>query len=114
MWDLYNVDSKSLARYQGITMRSTVLGFALFCAAIVSGQPSSTQCKTFPGDKVWPSKIEWDQLNSTVSGRLVATVPLGTPCHGASFNNATCESLKEQWQFEKVQYVLNVLCRASH
>lgn len=84
-------------------MRFTFLGFALFGAALVSGQPPSAQCKTFPSDKAWPSKTEWDKLNSTVSGRLVATVPLGAPCHGASFNNATCESLKEQWQFEKIQ-----------
>jgi hypothetical protein len=89
-------------------MRFTVLGLAFFGAALVSGQPS-TQCKTFPGDKTWPSTTEWNKLNSTVGGRLVATVPLGAPCHGASFNNATCESLKEQWQSEKIQYVINVL-----
>lgn len=87
-------------------MRSTVLGFTLLGAALVSGQAPPTPptpCKAFPGDKVWPSQTEWSNLNSTVGGRLVATVPLGAPCHGASFNDATCESLKEQWQFEKIQ-----------
>lgn len=93
-------------------MRSTVFGFTLLGAALVSGQapPTSrppptppTPCKVFPGDKAWPSQTEWSNLNSTVGGRLVATVPLGAPCHGASFSNATCESLKEQWQFEKIQ-----------
>ncbi|KAF1925976.1 isoamyl alcohol oxidase [Didymella exigua CBS 183.55] len=84
-------------------MRFIAIGLTLFGAALVNGQPS-TQCKTFPGDKAWPSKTEWDNLNSTVGGRLIATVPLGAPCHGASFNNATCESLKAQWQSEKIHY----------
>lgn len=83
-------------------MRFTILGLNFVAAALVSGQLSS-QCKTFPGDSTWPSKNQWDTLNNTVNGRLVATVPLGTPCHGASFNNETCEGLKEQWQFEKIQ-----------
>lgn len=94
-------------------MRSIVFIFALFGAALVNGQTRFKQCKVFSGDKAWPSKTEWDKLNSTISGRLVATVPLGAPCHGASFNNATCEELKEQWQFEKIQYVPNTRSRAS-
>ena len=60
-------------------------------------------CKTFPGDWFWPSQFEWSLFNRTVGGRLVATVPLGAPCHGASFDNATCENLKSQWQTEKIQ-----------
>ncbi|USP78593.1 hypothetical protein yc1106_05867 [Curvularia clavata] len=61
-------------------------------------------CKTFPGDWFWPQPFEWSLFNKTVGGRLVATVPLGAPCHGASFNSATCESLKSQWQTEKIHY----------
>ena len=83
-------------------MRFTVLAFTLFGAVLANVEPSS-QCKTFPGDKTWPSKSVWDNFNSTVGGRLVATVPLGAPCHGANFDNATCESLKSQWLYEKIQ-----------
>ena len=84
-------------------MRFTIVGCALL-GATVSGQ-TSAKCKTFPGDTTWPSKADWNTLNSTVGGRLIATVPLGAPCHGSNFNNATCNSLKEQWQYEKIQYV---------
>ncbi|KAH8883264.1 FAD-binding domain-containing protein [Thozetella sp. PMI_491] len=55
-------------------------------------------CKCFPGDACWPSAAQWDQLNRTVHGRLVATRPLGAPCHGLNFDNATCEDLRAQWQ----------------
>jgi hypothetical protein len=85
-------------------MQFTVPALALFGAALANAQaPASAQCKTFPGDKAWPLKAEWDSLNKTVNGRLVATVPLGTPCHGASYDKATCESLQSQWQTEKIQ-----------
>lgn len=83
--------------------RLTLLGLTFFSVALAS------QCKTFPGDGAWPSKSEWNSLNETVGGRLVATVPLGAPCHGSSFDNATCESLKDQWQYEKIQYAQSAL-----
>lgn len=83
-------------------MRFAVAGVTLLGVAIASGQPSS-DCKTFPGDRAWPSSSEWSSFNRTVGGRLVATVPLGTPCHGVTFDNAACASLKDQWQFEKIQ-----------
>lgn len=92
-------------------MQSLILSLALSGAAIASGL-SSTHCKAFPGDKAWPSQADWSSLNKTVAGRLVATIPLGAPCHGSSFNNATCESLKEQWKSEQVQYVQVIFCEA--
>ncbi|KAL5113544.1 hypothetical protein ACEQ8H_008583 [Pleosporales sp. CAS-2024a] len=65
----------------------------------------SSHCKTFPGDAAWPLQPEWDAFNQTVGGRLIATVPLGTPCHGDAFNKATCETLQSQWQTEQIQCV---------
>lgn len=53
---------------------------------------------------MWPSTSDWDAFNQTVRGRLVATVPLGTPCHGSAFDNALCEDLKSKWQYEEIQY----------
>ncbi|RYN40780.1 putative FAD-linked oxidoreductase [Alternaria arborescens] len=84
-------------------MRSFV--FILTLLSVVSAtNPTSNRCKSFPGDKSWPSQSDWNSLNKTVGGRLVATVPLGAPCHGSTFDNATCESLKSQWQYERIHY----------
>ncbi|RYN18506.1 hypothetical protein AA0115_g11279 [Alternaria tenuissima] len=79
--------------------------FILTLLSVVSAtNPTPNRCKSFPGDKSWPSQSDWNSLNKTVGGRLVATVPLGAPCHGSTFDNATCESLKSQWQYEKIHY----------
>lgn len=93
------------------TMHSAILALLLSGATIVAGSPPPppppppAQCKSFPGDKSWPSTTDWSSFNKTINGRLVATVPLGTPCHGSAYNSATCENLKSQWQTEQIQYV---------
>jgi hypothetical protein len=76
---------------------------ALVTAALAA--PSSN-CRCFPGDGCWPSDYEWSALNATVNGRLIKTVPLGSPCHGDAYDAALCASLQEKWQFEEIQYVV--------
>ncbi|KAF9876186.1 FAD binding domain-containing protein [Colletotrichum karsti] len=57
-------------------------------------------CRCFPGEDCWPTAAEWDAFNSTVGGRLVATVPIGAVCHDSSFgayDEAKCTALKSAW-----------------
>ncbi|KAK7970717.1 FAD binding domain-containing protein [Apiospora saccharicola] len=63
---------------------------------------TTNSCKCFPGDSCWPESAEWNKLNTTIGGRLVQTVPLGTPCHGPDYNAEVCKNLQQQWQFEDV------------
>ncbi|KAH7393290.1 hypothetical protein BKA64DRAFT_625385 [Cadophora sp. MPI-SDFR-AT-0126] len=58
---------------------------------------SSATCLCMPGDPCWPSSSTWNQLNSTVSGRLVATFPLGSPCHDPLYNETACAALQSGW-----------------
>ena len=57
-----------------------------------------SNCKCFPGDACWPSTHDWDSLNQTVSGRLVATVPLGQACHDPNYDPVRCQALRDGWQ----------------
>ncbi|KAG6361364.1 hypothetical protein INS49_009591 [Diaporthe citri] len=46
-----------------------------------------------PGDETWPSSADWQTLNSTVGGRLVATIPQASVCHAtpyANYDEAAC------------------------
>ncbi|KAL4744870.1 hypothetical protein BDW72DRAFT_212044 [Aspergillus terricola var. indicus] len=54
-------------------------------------------CRYLPGDTDWPTEAEWSQLNTTVGGRLIKTIPLGSPCHGSSYRAAECEYLQAEW-----------------
>lgn len=64
---------------------------------------TSSSCRCFPGDKCWPSTQEWDALNSTVSGRLIASVPIGTPCHVPNYDEAKCKFLQDNWRDPALQ-----------
>ncbi|KAJ5279618.1 FAD binding domain protein [Penicillium angulare] len=61
-------------------------------------------CRCFPGDECWPSVETWDGFNQSVDGRLVATVPLATPCHAPNYNLLECESLKNGWLLPEEHY----------
>lgn len=69
-------------------------------AADIISQKQPDNCKYLPDDADWPSQDEWGTLNSTVGGRLVATIPLGSPCHDPTFDEELCASLQEEWLYQ--------------
>jgi len=86
---------------------------AMFYAASVlllalhqAKQAIASECRVIPEDPEWPSVDAWDSLNSTVDGRLVQTVPVGTPCYaGPSFNEDECQAVQASWHNPDFQYV---------
>lgn len=64
---------------------------------------TAADCKCFPGDACWPSQTEWSALNATVGGRLIATVPLGSPCHDPHYDEDECAYLQDQWLLAGIQ-----------
>ncbi|KAI2470764.1 FAD-binding domain-containing protein [Annulohypoxylon bovei var. microspora] len=69
---------------------------------VIVGASTLEKCKYLPGDVNWPSQDEWTTLNSTVHGRLIATVPLGSPCHDPTYDEELCASLQEQWLYSGI------------
>jgi hypothetical protein len=63
----------------------------------------TSSCRYLPGDARWPSGFEWASLNTTVGGRLIATVPLGSPCHDPDYDEEECTALKAGWPFMQTQ-----------
>ena len=64
------------------------------------------RCRFIPTDPEWPSTEQWGALNTTVSGRLIATVPLGAPCYKSTYDVKTGQydlSTYDQALCEKVQ-----------
>ncbi|KAI1035188.1 hypothetical protein LB504_005827 [Fusarium proliferatum] len=77
-----------------------VTSFVTAAAAFSTAQAYATtsSCKCFPGDACWPSDNQWKSLNTTVNGRLIKTVPLGSPCHDPTYDADQCKYLQDQWQ----------------
>ncbi|KAI1354026.1 hypothetical protein F5Y01DRAFT_302953 [Xylaria sp. FL0043] len=79
-------------------------------AAIISKRYKETitnayaHCRSIPGDPSWPSDNIWASLNSTVNGRLIASIPIASPCHRSLngrtnplFDEYECAALRENW-----------------
>ncbi|KAI5456055.1 hypothetical protein BGZ63DRAFT_429405 [Mariannaea sp. PMI_226] len=62
-----------------------------------SAAPSS-QCKTLPGDALYPNSIAWKVLDILSGGALIKTVPLGSACYdGDHYDEAKCQFLIDNW-----------------
>ncbi|KAH6612777.1 hypothetical protein B0J18DRAFT_441027 [Chaetomium sp. MPI-SDFR-AT-0129] len=66
-------------------------------AAVASPAPHQSTCRNIPGDARWPKSAEWDRLNATVDGRLIATVPIAQVCHDPTFSPEECAQVEGQW-----------------
>ncbi|KAF4978564.1 hypothetical protein FZEAL_5097 [Fusarium zealandicum] len=83
-------------------MRAASLLIISLTTVILGAASGSTKCKCFPGEKCWPSESEWKSLNSSVNGRLIKTVPLGSPCHDPTYDEKQCQYLQSQWQLTEI------------
>lgn len=67
-------------------------------AGIAQGQYSGHRtCRCLATDPCWPSVDTWNQLNTSLSGGLVAVVPPAKPCHGENINEAECQNVHKNW-----------------
>ncbi|KAJ5252910.1 hypothetical protein N7489_003320 [Penicillium chrysogenum] len=64
----------------------------------------ASDCHCLPSDSCWPAPSAWASLNSTVGGRLVATVPIGSPCHEPNYDAAACAALKANWNMPQPHF----------
>jgi hypothetical protein len=60
---------------------------------------TNSSCKPTPSSPDWPSAADWQALNKSVSGNLIATIPPGAVCqpHLSQFNNVSCTLLVNEW-----------------
>lgn len=72
-------------------------------AGLISTRAAGAACRCLPGDACWPATSSWDTLNSTVGGKLIATVPIGSVCHDPTYNETACTALRDNWVLPQTQ-----------
>ncbi|KAK1766009.1 hypothetical protein QBC33DRAFT_123457 [Phialemonium atrogriseum] len=74
---------------------------------VVGAVGSCPICRSLPGDAGWPTVADWDNLNHTVGGRLIATIPEASVCHTEPYHNhnaTACAALKPLWDFPQAHF----------
>ncbi|PNY20703.1 6-hydroxy-D-nicotine oxidase [Tolypocladium capitatum] len=78
----------------------SLAGLAVPIGLLLAGNhPGSEQqfCTCAEGHSCWPSELQWQELNSSVNGRLIASVPPASVCHEPNFDATRCNALKDAW-----------------
>lgn len=83
---------------------SALTGLLALSSMASAYNASQAKCRCFPGESCWPSPKVWSAFNKTIDGQLVATIPLGTPCHAPNYDAAVCDYLRSQWLWPEIQY----------
>ncbi|KAF7894776.1 uncharacterized protein EAF01_010226 [Botrytis porri] len=90
-----------------------LVAFASIASAQSSNQTTWTNgsiastCLCFPGDSCWPSTAQWNALNTTLEGKLIATVPLASLCHIDGFETYDvdkCNAVRNNWWYPVTHY----------
>lgn len=67
------------------------------------------ECKTYPGDDLWPADWIWDIFNRLLGNRLIPTVPIAAPCYDTEWgpkDQEKCNSIVDNFNKAPTQYVL--------
>ena len=75
--------------------------------AKTTSQSGASGCRCFPGDPCWPTLSQWTMFNRSLGGKLIATVPLASPCHDdalGTFDAGECAKLQSTWYFPETHY----------
>ncbi|KAI4858739.1 FAD-binding domain-containing protein [Hypoxylon rubiginosum] len=93
-------------RYQ-VSLLSLLVLSAAVAVRNLGPNATTTHCRSVPHDASWPSQSDWDSLNHTVGGKLIATVPIAAACHNSlfsqsnlsRFNQPDCDALRNVWYY---------------
>ncbi|ORX92396.1 hypothetical protein BCR34DRAFT_581123 [Clohesyomyces aquaticus] len=80
-----------------MAIKFLVAAATLFAVQVKARPGSASTCHCLPGDVCWPSDQTWGALNETVGGRLLKTIPIGSPCHEPAYSKDECTTLQSQW-----------------
>lgn len=73
---------------------------------------STSGCKVFPGDKLWPIDLIWDILDLLLGGRLIKTVPSASSCYSnwGDESASECSYVNSEWTDSHFQLVFPCIC----
>ncbi|KAF4975769.1 hypothetical protein FZEAL_7485 [Fusarium zealandicum] len=63
------------------------------------GISSTPECKTFPGDTLWPGSMVWHVLDLITGGAVIKTIPIAASCYEnfGVYDKSRCSKVVDQW-----------------
>lgn len=73
-------------------MAALVASCLVFLALVAGSLVHAQNCRNIPGSPGFPTNIQWQALNISVSGRLVQVIPSGSICRQTNCTGTEWES----------------------
>jgi hypothetical protein len=63
------------------------------------------ECKVYPGDAAWPSRLVWTLFDELLGGALIKTVPLASVCYSSwsEYDADECTTITDNWTNSNLQ-----------
>ncbi|KAF6786562.1 long-chain-fatty-acid-CoA ligase [Colletotrichum sojae] len=84
---------------------TSATGIVLSIGLLLAANPSAFDqafCTCTDGDACWPSPSQWQELNTSVGGRLITPVPPASVCHDPNFDEAQCGVVRDEWIWPEI------------
>ncbi|KAK1465116.1 long-chain-fatty-acid-CoA ligase [Colletotrichum melonis] len=84
---------------------ASIVGLAITAALFLTRNSASWArpfCTCTDGDSCWPSELQWQDLNASVGGRLIASVPPASVCHDPNYDEAECAAIRKDWVWPEI------------
>jgi hypothetical protein len=86
---------------------------SLFTFGNGSNSEATGDCKTYPGDTLWPSEDLWAIFDELLGNAISPIVPIASPCYEVSvydnFDTSVCASVTAGWVEEATQSVFCIV-----
>ncbi|KAL3458787.1 hypothetical protein BJX64DRAFT_211459 [Aspergillus heterothallicus] len=69
---------------------------SLFLTSLAYAHSYQSDCRCRPHQSCWPSPREWNSLNRSVNGNLVAVRPVADVCHNEA-KSLACQTVQDAW-----------------
>ncbi|KAL3473790.1 hypothetical protein BJX99DRAFT_192121 [Aspergillus californicus] len=71
--------------------------FLLSLLTLAYASPHHSHCRCRPHQSCWPSPYDWNTLNRSVEGNLVAVKPVAAVCHDGGAGSEACQTVQALW-----------------
>lgn len=94
-------DQDDLAQY------ASLFAFGNSTNSLEEASNTAGDCKTYPGDSLWPSEDLWGIFDELLGNALHPIIPIASPCYKDSeydnYDASLCASVTEGWVEEETQ-----------
>lgn len=104
-----------LKNHNGLAQYAPLFAFSNDSNSNEESSEDAGDCRTYPGDPLWPSADLWNVYDDLLGNALSPIIPIASPCYRDSvydnYDASLCASVTKGWVEESTQLVAYIFPR---